>query len=225
MSLTDAEFEAKQSELANLRRKSSELEAEILEAATVDPFRLTGFYTMYYATTGFMLGLVAAAMSLLVNVIGAPIVGKSPLEIIRIYLTFPLGERALAVTGPTQIYAVDNGVILACGVCLYLITGMFLGVPVHVILARFTTKASTGARMVFAAAIGIILWAIMYYGILSWLQPMVCGGSWITDGEDLPPWVAAGTHVVFAISMVVLYPLGLFAPYQRPTEEGSAAEG
>jgi hypothetical protein len=217
MSLSDAEFSAKQSELAELRRKSTELESEILEAAATDPFRLTGFYTMYYATTGFMLGLVAAAMSLVVNVIGAPIVGKSPLEIIRIYLTFPLGERALAVTGPSKIYAVDNGVILACGVCLYLATGMLLGVPIHVVLARFTAKSSMAVRMIFAGATGLILWVIMFYGILSWLQPMVCGGSWITDGKLLPTWVAGGTHVVFGLSMAALYPLGLFSPYHRPT--------
>ncbi|MBI1310296.1 hypothetical protein GC176_03235 [bacterium] len=217
MSLSDAEFAAKQSELAELRRRSTELESEILEAAAADPFRLTGFYTMYYATTGFMLGLVAAAMSLVVNVIGAPIVGKSPLEIIRIYLTFPLGERALSVTGPAKVYAVDNGVVLACGVCLYLVTGMLLGVPMHVVLARFTAKSSTAFRMVFAAVVGLVLWGIMFYGILSWLQPMVCGGSWITDGKLLPTWVAAGTHAVFGISMAALYPLGLFSPYHRPT--------
>ena len=217
MSLSDAEFEAKQSELAELRRKSTELEAEMLEAAAVDPFRLTGFYTMYYATTGFMLGLVAAAMSLVVNVIGAPIVGKSPLEIIRVYLTFPLGERALAVTGESNVYAVSNGVVLACGVCLYMATGMLLGVPIHVVLARFTAKSSMAVRMVFASAVGVFLWAIMFYGVLSWLQPMVCGGSWITDGELLPTWVAAGTHIVFGMSMAALYPLGQFSPYLRPT--------
>ncbi len=217
MSLSDAEFEAKQSELAELRRKSTELEAEMLEAAAVDPFRLTGFYTMYYATTGFMLGLVAAAMSLVVNVIGASVVKDSPLEIIRVYLTFPLGERALAVTGDTNVYAVGNGVILACGVCLYLATGMLLGVPIHVVLARFTARSSMAVRMVFASAVGIFLWAIMFYGVLSWLQPMVCGGSWITDGELLPTWVAAGTHIVFGMSMAALYPLGQFSPYLRPT--------
>ena len=217
MSLSDAEFEAKQSELAELRRKSTELEAEMLEAAAVDPFRLTGFYTMYYTTTGFMLGLVAAAMSLVVNVIGASVVKDSPLEIIRVYLTFPLGERALAVTGESNVYAVNNGVVLACGVCLYLATGMVLGVPIHVVLARFTAKSSMAVRMVFASAVGIFLWAIMFYGVLSWLQPMVCGGSWITDGELLPTWVAAGTHVVFGMSMAALYPLGQFSPYLRPT--------
>lgn len=220
MSLSDAEFDAKQSQLADLRRQSTALESEILEAAAADPFRLTGFYTAYYATTGFMLGLVAAAMSLMINVIGASIVGKNSLEIIRVYLTFPLGERALSVTGPAKVYAVDNGVILACGVCLYLVTGMLLGVPVHVILARFTTKSSVAVRMVFAAVIGVLLWAVMFYGILSWLQPMVCGGSWITDGKLLPTWVAAGTHVIFGLSMAALYPLGLFSPYNRPTTSG-----
>ena len=69
------------------------------------------------------------------NVICAPIAGKTPLELIRIYLTFPLGEKALELTsaGPGG-YAVGDGVILAIGCCLYLGTGMLLGIPVYLAL-------------------------------------------------------------------------------------------
>ncbi len=58
-----------------------------------------GFYGTYHATAGFMLGFFGAVISLIVNVIGAPIAGKHPLELIRIYLTFPLGEKVLGITG------------------------------------------------------------------------------------------------------------------------------
>ena len=94
MSLTDPELESKQLELLAMRQQANELEAEILEASAAIPWRLTGFYTMYYATNGFLLGLIAAAVSLVFNVIGAPLAGKAPLELIRVYLTFPFGERA-----------------------------------------------------------------------------------------------------------------------------------
>ena len=70
------------------RRRSTAEEA----AAGWQP---SGYYTAYYATAGFLLGSFGAMASLLFNVIGAPIAGKSPLELIRIYLTFPLGG-----TGP-----------------------------------------------------------------------------------------------------------------------------
>jgi hypothetical protein len=54
------------------------------------------FYSGYYATVGFVLGGFAAMVSLLFNVIGSVVAGKYPLEIIRVYLTFPLGEKAMA---------------------------------------------------------------------------------------------------------------------------------
>lgn len=224
MSESQSSLENRQAELAELRRRSRELEAEILEEAASQPWSLAGFYTMYYATAGFLLGLVAASASLLANVIGASIVGKNPLELIRVYLTFPLGERALAVTGVENVYAIDNGVIVACGVCLYLATGMIMGVPFHVILARFTANATIVQRAAFAAALGIFLWALMFYGILAWLQPLVCGGSWITDNEYLPWWVGAVTHVVFGLTMVLVYPLGQYMPYRSPVDNETAEE-
>ena len=58
-------------------------------------FAASGYYTAYYATTGFLLGGVAAMTSLLFNVIGSLAFDKNPLELIRVYLTFPMGEEAL----------------------------------------------------------------------------------------------------------------------------------
>ena len=72
----------KHQELEELRARVRALEAELqTEPAAWPP---NGFYAEYYATTGFILGMFGAAISLLVNVIGAPIAGKSPLELIRI---------------------------------------------------------------------------------------------------------------------------------------------
>ena len=66
------------------------------EIAAADPGPGGGrraYYSAYYATAGFMLGSIGAIASLLFNLVGAPIAGKSPLELIRVYLTFPLGEQ------------------------------------------------------------------------------------------------------------------------------------
>ena len=83
--------------LTELRARVRELEGE-LAAQPADARQVCGrrgYYTAYYATTGFLLGGVAAMSSLLFNVIGSLLFEKNPLELIRVYLTFPLGEQAL----------------------------------------------------------------------------------------------------------------------------------
>jgi hypothetical protein len=214
------DLDAKLQELDRLKSRTAELEKQISEATQQPPhWRAKGYYTAFYATTGFMLGSFAAAASLLVNVIGAPIVGKNPLELIRVYLTFPLGESALRLTEQPGHYVLGDGVILAIGCCLYLFTGMLLGVPFFLVLTRFTARASLGVRLIVAAALSIAVWLFNFYAVLSWLQPLLFGGHWITDPKLLPPWVAMATHLVFGWTLVLLYPLGEYVPYRRPTEK------
>ncbi len=214
-------IEAKQKELESLRARVRALEEELSKEAAGGPgWHASGYYTAYYATTGFMLGMFGAAASLLVNVIGAPIAGKNPLELIRVYLTFPLGEKALQLANqPGKVFALDDGVILAIGCCLYLFTGMLLGVVFHLALTRFVPRASLATRLVFASVLSLGVWVVNFYGILSWLQPMLFGGNWIVDQSLLPWWVAAATHLVFGWTMALVYPLGVYVPYQRPTEQ------
>ena len=79
--------------------KRSRLKVEQLESdfnARAGPgWRATGYYrlTMRPRASCSSLG---AIVSLPLDLIGAPIAGKSPLELIRVYLTFPLGEKALS---------------------------------------------------------------------------------------------------------------------------------
>ena len=86
--------ESKKSELTELKQRVEKLEAQIAAETEYPAFRPAGYYTAYYATTGFMLGIFGALASLLLNVIGSFLTGKHPLEIIRCYLTFPLGDQA-----------------------------------------------------------------------------------------------------------------------------------
>jgi hypothetical protein len=63
----------------------------------------------------------------------------------------------------------------------------------------------------------------MFYGILSWLQPLLVEGdpgNWITSFKPvfLPWWVAAATHLVFGWTIALLYPLGEYRPYRRFAE-------
>jgi hypothetical protein len=208
-----ATIEEKQRELNQLSDRVQQLEAE-LATTEVPPFQPRGYYTAYYATTGFMLGIFGAMSSLLVNVVGSALVGQHPLELIRVYLTFPLGDRALDL---------DSGLALAIGCCLYLGTGMLLGIPVYLALTKWGANGSFVKRMLIASVVAVVIWVVMYYGVLSWLQPALVKMSpanYIV--HRVPPWVALLTHLVFGWTMVLVYPLGDFRPYRRPMEQRNA---
>ena len=181
--------EAKRRELDQLRDRVRQLESEISEESEQAPYWPKQNYWAYYATTGFMLGMFGAATSLLFNVVGAAMVGKHPLELIRVYLTFPLGDRALDI---------DSGLTLAIGCCLYLATGMLIGVPFNLVLTRFTKGSSFAIRLLVATVLSLAIWIFNFYAILIWLQPAVIDMSpenlIVTGAHGVPPWVAALTH-------------------------------
>jgi len=203
----------KRMEVAALRDRIDVLEAE-LEAMSPPTGHFPGYYTAYYATTGFMLGMVGACTSLLFNVVGSLFVPagdgttQHPLRLIQVYLTFPLGERALHMNG---------GLALALGCCLYVATGMMLGIVFNLVLTRYTAGTSFLRRMAVATVFSLFVWIVNFYGILSWLQPLLFGGQWIVD--LIPPWVAAATHLIFGWTMVLVYPWGLYVPYRVETEQ------
>jgi hypothetical protein len=199
--------DAKRAELAALQARVADLEADLAgKEAAPQPSR--GYYTAYYATAGAMLGIFGAATSLLFNVIGSYVwtemTGREqhPLHLIQVYLTFPLGATALDI---------NSGVTLAIGSCLYLGTGMVYGMLFHIAQSWFAPRAGFWARMAFMSALSIAVWLVNFYGILSWLQPLLFGGDWIVT--MVPAWVAALTHLVFGWTMVLVYPFGVYVPY------------
>jgi hypothetical protein len=213
------DLETKRRDLERLRAQVQQLETEIVKERAEKGWRASGYYTAYYATAGFVLGIFGAMTSLLFNVICAPIAGKTPLELIRVYLTFPLGEKALELSNTAHsAYAVDDGVILAIGCTLYLATGMLLGIPVYLAITRFAGSGGVIARFAVATIISLAIWAFNFYAVLSWLQPLLVGGdpgNWITNTRFLPWWVAAATHLVFGWTIALLYSWGEYTPYRR----------
>ncbi len=201
----------KQRELEELRARVRRLETELAPGGKppVEQWQERGYYTAYYATTGFLLGGVAALVSLVFNIVGSLLFGNQPLELIRVYLTFPMGEKAL------DFNAVDNGLILAIGCCLYIGTGMLYGMLFQLALTWLTPKVSFATRLVLVSALALALWLVNFYGILNWLQPLLFGGNWIV--ERIPWWVAALTHLVFGWAMLLVYPLGRYQPYRLET--------
>lgn len=204
----------KEQELDRLRREVQVLENEVSEVV-IEPVQWApaGYYFSYDVLAGLVLGLFAGTTSLLFNIIGAAFVPppagltQHPLNLIRVYLTFPMRELALHV---------DSGLILTFGCCLYLVTGMVLGIPFQMAQSRLLPRGGLIARLLLVTPMALAVWAINYHGILSWLQPYLFGGSWIVD--TIPSPVAIGTHLVFGWTMAILYPLGVF---QRERKEGA----
>jgi hypothetical protein len=208
--MSQTNVESKRRELAELRTRVAQLEDELAgEPRNSDWTR--SYYLTYYATTGFFLGMVGALTSLIFNIAGAPLAGKDPLQLIKVYLTFGLGEKALDP-------AFDNGMALMIGICLYIATGMLIGIPFQVVLSRYAPHAGLGVRMVWATGLALAIYFVNFYLLLSWLQPLLFGGHWIIDQQQLPWWVAVATHLVFGWTMAVIYPLGTWQPYRLQTE-------
>jgi hypothetical protein len=162
-----------------------------------------GYNLFHYAKVGFVLGILGGCTSLVLNVIGSAIwpaisgQAQHPLRLIQVYLTFPFGEAALTLNG---------GIVLALGCVLYLVTGMFYGVLFTVVISYFVPYASLWARVLVCSILAVWVWAINFYLLLTWLQPLLVGGGWIAN--LIPWWVAALTHLIFGWTVAVLYPLG-----------------
>ncbi len=193
--------------LSELREEVARLEAQLAPPATTEPsWPPKTYYATYHLLAGMVLGLIGAASSLLFNIVGAAMVGKHPLELIRVYLTFPLGESALTL---------ESGFALAAGCCLYLGTGMFGGIPFHMVLSRWFDRSPGSVRFVVTTVLAIGVWLINYYGVLAWLQPLLIGGNWIV--EQVPILVAVLTHLVFGWTLLLVDHWGRFVP---PTARG-----
>lgn len=199
--------EAKQRELEQLRQAVRHLEAELAKETVAGEWPPRTYYAAYHVLAGFVLGMFGAATSLIFNIVGSLLVGQHPLQLIRVYLTFPLGATALRT---------NDGLALAIGCCLYLATGMLLGIPFQLVLSRWLVIASAVVRWGAVSVLALALWLVNYYAILSWLQPALFGGRWIVD--EVPWWVAALTHLIFGWTMLLVQPLATFIPYQPQAE-------
>ena len=113
----------------------------------------------------------------------------------------------------------DTGFILATGCCLFLGTGLLLGIPFHLILSRYFSRSSKKTRIVVATAMAIAVWLITFYGLIDWLQPQLFGGRWIV--EQIPIAVAVLTHLVFGWTILLLGQFAQFVPRARSAWEAS----
>lgn len=211
------DFSTKHQEFEQLKGRVSQLEHALSDPADDRRWMPKTYFWIYHLTVGLLLGAAGAAVALLVNVVLAPMVGKHPLELIRVYLTFPLGAQALSLAELSGgAPAIRDGMILTFGCCLYLVAGMLLGMPTHFAIVHWTPNSSLVNRLIVGSAAALSIWLVGFYGILTWLQPMLFGGNWTTSGQHLPWWIAAVTHLIFGGTMALLDPLAKFLPYPSP---------
>jgi hypothetical protein len=178
--------------------------ATLILPAPVPSWREPGYDFGRVVVSGFVLGAIAGCTSLVASILGSFVwpgidgVPQHPLRLIQVYLTFPFGEHALGLQG---------GKLLALGCVLYLATGMLYGIIFELIISYLLPRAGLPIRLVVCSALALLVWFVNFYGILSWLQPLLLGGRWVID--LVPWWLAAATHLVFGWTMALLYPLGV----------------
>jgi hypothetical protein len=198
-------------QLDALLKQATAVEAEIAAMEEGVKPRFSQFYTAYYATTGFLLGSFGAITSLLFNVVGGLAVEGDAMKLIRVYLTFPMGKQALEMSDKSH-----EPLLLALGCCLYIATGMALGVLFQIVIARTAGSRGFITRCLWSCGLGVVVWLVAFYCILTWLQPLLFGGNWIV--EQIPWYVGLATHLVYAVTHAAVFPLGVYTPYRLPPE-------
>ena len=163
----------------------------------------SGFYLLWHLIVGMMVGALGALVSLGANALGAHMVDRHPLDLIRVYLTFPMGANALEV---------EEGALLFVGSVIYLLTGALFGILFHLVMTIYFAGTSAARRFAVATFLGLALWIINFYFILSWLQPILLGGNWIV--RLVPMWVGALTHLTFAWTVAACEIWGRFDAYR-----------
>lgn len=181
-----ARRDARRRELERLYDEVDRIEAELGIASLPLP-AWAGRRPASFVLAGLLVGFVGAAASLLFHMVGALAMQNNPLQVVRIYLTLLRGERALAN---------DTGRWLALGTCLYLLGGACYGILFHQVLGRWFPQAPGIWRLLVSSAMGVMIWLVNFYLLLSWLQPLLTGGPSVL--QLIPFWLAALTHLVFA---------------------------
>jgi hypothetical protein len=164
------------------------------------------------------LGAIGVVVSLLCNVIGAILAGLDPFHLLRVYLTFPLGETVLQESP----FRSDNVVLLGASFALYLFAGMLLGGLFHSFLTRWLVRPTFFRRFLGATTLSLAVWVLVFYATLSWLQPLLIGGSWIV--EQIPWYVGALSNLAFGWTVLLLPILWTFAMQGRSEKRPAPEE-
>lgn len=189
-----------------------EQELETLEKSRGQTWQPEKFYTAYHVLSGMLIGMGAAWITLALNALGSHLLHGDPLKLMRVYGTFFAGEEALG-TGQAAILMLSVGI--------HTLTGAICGAPIHVLVSRHWSGRPLVQRAALGIVLGLVMWVVNFYLLLSWLQPLVVGTGTII--EQTPPAIAAANHVAFAVLVMVLQPLGVFRRTVAPSGTSPAS--
>ena len=173
-----------------------------------------GFYTAYYVLSGMVLGVVASWLTLILNVAGAHLAGEEPLKLLKVYSTILGGARTAGSA---------EAVVLIFALGVHTLTGAVCGAPIHVVYSRFFTDQKLPQRLITGLVLGVVMWLVNFYGILSWFQPLILGEETSYIVQNIPAWVALLSHVAFTEAVVLLQPLAVFNARNYPRAAASAS--
>ncbi len=179
----------------------TDLEAELaqLEKGSETLWQPKKFYTAYHILSGMLIGMIAAWITLALNAIGSHLIEGDPTKLMRVYGTFFAGEEALGT---------HQAAILMLSVGVHTLTGAICGAPIHVIVCRYFPDKNFIARTLLSVVLGLVMWLVNFYLILSWLQPLVTDSSTIL--EQTPIGIAVANHVAFTFFVLAFQPFGVF---------------
>jgi hypothetical protein len=188
-------------ELERHRAAVTRLESELGGEGPTATWPPAGFYLTYYVVAGATIGVLASLTSFACHVVGSLLVRQDPLLFLRVYGTVFLGARALTTD--------DLNFFMLVAV-VHFSVGATAG-AVFLILANRYLPDRHVVQIVFGALYGLLMWLVNFY-LISRLQPLLWGQSYVL--ELMPAWVAAGTHLVYGLTLGLLQPLGRFVPYK-----------
>lgn len=211
--MVDEDKQALEREIDQHRNAISSLEARI-QAMESRPESWPEFYFVYYCVAGLVLGIIGALTSFFFNVIGSMMVHQDPMQLIRVYGTFFVGEEALTTQDLNFLMLV---------LMSHFSVGAVGGAVYHVVMNKYFGTRSYEWKLMMGAGWGLAIWIGSFYLVISWAQPMMVGQAFILN--MIPFWVAALTHVVYGVTLGLLEPIGRFTPYRVETANGGAARG
>ncbi|MDA1190454.1 MAG: hypothetical protein O3A46_02080 [Candidatus Poribacteria bacterium] len=161
----------------------------------------------HYILLGTIIGIYGSIVSLALNVFGALGIGEEPFKLLRVYSTFFYGEEAFSLPGSP-----NNGIVLFLALMMHCGTGAIIGMPLYLVYHRTFPHHSPLVRAANAAWLGVMLWGINFYAILSWFQPVML--KWLEYGgeprafilERIPWWVGVLTHISFTEVVIMMQP-------------------
>ena len=172
-------------------RGSKAAQHNVLKETEVIPAQVRAGAGISTFTVGSVAGFLGAITCLICNIAGALVLGVEPLRLLRIYATILEGRRALELSSANFFIA---------AFVVHIVTGIIFGTIFVLGARRFCSEIQ--GYILAGAGYGIAIWLVNFYGILSWLQPLLQGSAFILT--QIPIVVAVLTHVSYGLTVALV---------------------